>query len=249
MFRKLRADEIEVRVGSVMDGAATLLLYKNARVDMDVLDETVGAMYWKREHSRDNANCTVSLYNHETKEWVSKEDTGTESFTEREKGLASDSFKRACVNWGIGRELYTAPRIKIKCETVPKRNGNGFELKNRWQFYNAEVAMIAYDETGCINALQIAKGRTIIYDMDNRAESYPDVNKAAEEMKETITEGQAQTLNEMISETGTDRKAFMEYYKVDSFMKLTKEQYGDALNILHNKKLKAEEKGKVIGTE
>ena len=106
-----------------------------------------------------------------------------------------------------------------------------------------------YDESGGIKALQIAKGRTIIYDMDNRAESYPDVNKAAEEMKETITEGQAQTLNEMISETGTDRKAFMEYYKVDSFMKMTKEQYGDALNILHNKKLKAEEKGKVIGTE
>ncbi len=76
---------------------------------MDILDETVGVYNWKREHTRDNANCIVSIYDQEKKEWISKEDTGTESNTEKEKGLASDSFKRACVNLGIGRELYTAP--------------------------------------------------------------------------------------------------------------------------------------------
>lgn len=116
-FRALRADEVDVRVAEVKETKngvrISLLLYKDARCDMNVLDETVGAMNWKREHSRDNANCTVSLWDEEKKQWIGKEDTGTESNTEAEKGLASDSFKRACFNWGIGRELYTGPSIYI----------------------------------------------------------------------------------------------------------------------------------------
>lgn len=113
-FRNLRADEIECRIGTVKEGKGiSLLLYKDARVDMTLLDETVGPLNWKREHSRDNANCIVSIWDNEKKQWISKEDTGTESKTEAEKGLASDSFKRACVNWGIGRELYAAPFIWI----------------------------------------------------------------------------------------------------------------------------------------
>ena len=99
-FRTLRADEIDVRVGSVGNGNATLLLYKDARCDMNILDETVGPMNWERKHLRENANCIVSIYDDDKKVWVSKEDTGTESNTEAEKGLASDSFKRACFNWG-----------------------------------------------------------------------------------------------------------------------------------------------------
>lgn len=113
IFRDLRADEIECRIATVNDKGLTLLLYKDARCDMNILDETVGPFNWTRSHSRENANCTVSIWDSEKGTWVSKEDTGTESNTEKEKGLASDSFKRACFNWGIGRELYTAPRIWI----------------------------------------------------------------------------------------------------------------------------------------
>ncbi len=112
-FRNLRPDEVEVRIQRLTDAGAQLLLYKNARVDMSLLDETVGAMNWQRSHSRDNANCTVSIWDADKAEWVKKEDTGTESSTEAEKGLASDSFKRACTNWGIGQELYTAPYIWV----------------------------------------------------------------------------------------------------------------------------------------
>lgn len=116
MFRVLRADEIDCRISQVKkDGSGlSLLLYKDARCDQNILDEVVGPFRWKREHTRDNKNCIVSIWCEELKQWVSKEDTGTESNTEREKGLASDSFKRACFNWGIGRELYTAPFIWIK---------------------------------------------------------------------------------------------------------------------------------------
>ena len=118
MFRELKSDEIDVRIAQINQKGATLLLYKDARCDMNILDETVGAFNWKREHTRDNANCIVSLWDENKKEWVSKEDTGTESFTEKEKGLASDSFKRACFNWGIGRELYTAPFIHVPAEKI-----------------------------------------------------------------------------------------------------------------------------------
>ena len=124
MFRTLRADEIDCRIAQVKDNGLSLLLYKDARCDQNILDETVGPMYWKREHTRDNRNCIVSIWSNDLQQWISKEDTGTESNTEKEKGLASDSFKRACFNWGIGRELYTAPFIWIQakdCKIVEYR--------------------------------------------------------------------------------------------------------------------------------
>ena len=125
-FRELKANEIECRVNQIDEKGLTLLLYKDARCDMNILDETVGAMNWQRKHIRDNANCIVSIYDEDKKQWIDKEDTGTESNTEKEKGLASDSFKRACVNWGIGRELYTAPFIYIpadKCKIIKNQKG------------------------------------------------------------------------------------------------------------------------------
>jgi hypothetical protein len=131
-FRDLRADEIECRVQSVKEGKGlVLLLYKDARVDMNILDETVGSSHWQREHyeCKGNLFCKVGIHFREAEidgksnaktilrdEWVWKSDCGTESNTEAQKGEASDSFKRACFNWGIGRELYTAPFTWIPAE-------------------------------------------------------------------------------------------------------------------------------------
>lgn len=125
-FRDLRADEIDVRVAICREKGCSLLLYKDARCDMNILDETVGPLNWQRQHTRDNANCIVSIWDESKNMWISKEDTGTESMTEKEKGQASDSFKRACFNWGIGRELYTAPFIWVAppfVDIFPKNNG------------------------------------------------------------------------------------------------------------------------------
>lgn len=121
IFRDLKKEEIDVRVGQVGDDYATLLLYKDARVDMDILDETVGSENWQRKHYevKGNMYCSVGIKCND--EWVWKDDCGTESNTEKEKGESSDSFKRACVNWGIGRELYTSPKIFINCETSGKK--------------------------------------------------------------------------------------------------------------------------------
>lgn len=124
-FRDLTKDEIECRIQSVKENELVLLLYKDARVDMNILDETVGAECWQREHyeCKGNLFCRVGICVETKKgesvfpEWIWKSDCGVESNTEAQKGEASDSFKRACFNWGIGRELYTSPVVKIPAES------------------------------------------------------------------------------------------------------------------------------------
>lgn len=151
MFRLLNANEIEARVATVNEKGCSLLLYKDARCDMNILDETVGTMNWMRSHTRDNANCIVSIWDKDKEQWISKEDTGTESFTEKEKGLASDSFKRACFNWGIGRELYTAPFIWISADKVNLSQKNG-----KYTTYDKFIVeAIRYDDKRQISALSI----------------------------------------------------------------------------------------------
>jgi len=121
----LKIDQIDFRIQSINKGGyATILAYKDARVDMQRLDEVCGPLNWQRRHLRENHNCVVSIWDGEKSDWINKEDTGTESNTEAAKGLASDSFKRACFNWGIGRELYDYPLIQIKLDS------GEFEIRN-----------------------------------------------------------------------------------------------------------------------
>lgn len=125
-FRDLKAEEIDVRIAQVMEKGVSLLLYKDARVDQNILDETVGKMNWQREHKelKGNIYCGISIWDDEKKQWITKWDCGKESFTEAEKGESSDSFKRSGFNWGIGRELYTSPFIWVNAidTKIEKRN-------------------------------------------------------------------------------------------------------------------------------
>ena len=158
-IRLLQKEDIEVRVANTTTAGGTvkanLLIYKNARVDMKILDELYGPMGWKRTHRLigDRLYCLVEVWDKEKKEWVGKEDVGTESNTEAEKGQASDSFKRACFNWGIGRELYTAPKVSV--ELTEKEYGKGNDGRIRvWQTF--EVSEIGYDtKTRTITTLTI----------------------------------------------------------------------------------------------
>ena len=131
-FRDLTAEDIEVRVQSAKQNGVILLLYKNARVDMNILDETVGAENWQREHyeCKGNLFCRVGIDINEGNNWVWKADCGTESNTEAQKGESSDSFKRACFNWGIGRELYTSPFIWVSADkcNIKEREYNGKKI-------------------------------------------------------------------------------------------------------------------------
>lgn len=164
-FRNLTAREIEVKVKQVYDGGAMLLLYKDARVDFKLLDETVGAENWQRKHEVIDGRMFCSVGIKCDGEWVWKQDVGVPSDYEGKKGEVSDSFKRACYNWGIGRELYTAPGIFVKCETE-ERNG---KHTTKERFY---VEQIIYDND-CIVALSIKsnKGsRVFLYDVRPKEE-------------------------------------------------------------------------------
>lgn len=156
--KPLNIKDIDFRVQSINKGGyATILAYKDARVDMNVLDNVVGALNWKREHFDNNTKCRVSIWNDSIKEWISKEDIGTKSNTEAEKGLASDSFKRACFNFGIGREIYDYPIIKVKLNSIEFANGKAtwdFKLKE-WvwssQFVEGKLTyLMCMDENGGI---------------------------------------------------------------------------------------------------
>lgn len=143
-MRALRADEIEVRIGQIGKTGVTLLLYKTARTDMAILDEVYGAMNWQKSYRRDEKGtlfCKISVWNDSHLSWVGKEDCGTESNTEKEKGEASDAMKRAGFCWGIGRELYTAPFIWIPAATEPLPNGR-YKLHNPKELYGIYVSNI-----------------------------------------------------------------------------------------------------------
>lgn len=127
-IRTLEANEIDCRVGMVSQRTkkVSILLYKNARVDMAILDELVGPENWQRDHKEIKGNLYCGVGINTAQGWVWKWDCGVESNTEKEKGEASDSFKRACVNWGIGRELYTAPSIWIECSESEWNGGKPY---------------------------------------------------------------------------------------------------------------------------
>lgn len=167
-FRVLNADEIDCRVGTVTDKGVSLLMYKDARVDMRLLDEVVGPLNWKREHELINGNlfCTVSIRD-EKGEWVSKQDVGVESNTEKEKGQASDAFKRACFNWGIGRELYTCPFVWINLSENEWRVGVGGKKQPRTRFC---VKDIQYKDGKVTTLVIVDENGRVRYSFGNSAE-------------------------------------------------------------------------------
>ena len=145
MFRKLNANEIECKISMINEKGLSLLLYKTARTDMQILDETVGAYNWQCEYQeiKGNMYCGISIYDADKKQWITKWDCGVESaFGDKEKGEASDSFKRAGFKWGIGTELYTSPFIYIpanKCTIEYNVRKKNYITTNKFYVEKIEV--------------------------------------------------------------------------------------------------------------
>lgn len=226
-FRALKASEIDCRIQSIgqnKTGAVgtTILLYKDARVDMNILDETVGAMNWQREHSVVNGNlyCTISIWDEVKEQWISKSDVGTESNTEKEKGQASDSFKRVGFNWGIGRELYSAPFVYIQLDKSEYIERNG-KLTSNAKF---KVKDIDYDENRNIVRLVVvdSKGK-VRYTFGENTQPQP---------QETVYNWQ--TLKARATQGGIsedDLKHYLkETLKVNESKDMTQELYQRAFN-------------------
>lgn len=229
-IRGLRADEIEVRVGIVKQNGISLLLYKDARCDMNILDETFGIMGWKRQHEAINGAlfCTVSIKG-ENGEWISKQDVGVKSYTEAVKGAASDSFKRACFNVGIGRELYTAPFIWIEADRVALIEEEE-KLRVNDSFY---VSYISYGEPGkVIKSLEIRNQRhEIVYqlNMKNR-----DVMQAKQpEKSKGISDYRMKKMYDEMRRTGVTVEQIIARYHV-ALENLEEMDYKRIMNALKN---------------
>lgn len=145
-MRLLKANEIEVRVKAVYEKYIQVLLYKTARVDMDILDETFGPENWQNDYKEIKGNMYAGIGVFLSSQWVWKWDCGVESNTEKEKGEASDSFKRAGFRWGIGRELYTAPKIAIAVDALGGvvKSSNGWKLNK--QYIKLSIKEIEYTD-------------------------------------------------------------------------------------------------------
>lgn len=230
-IRNLRADEIECRVGSISEKGLSLLLYKDARVDQNLLDECYGILGWKRAHEKigDSIYCTVSVKDEKTGEWVSKQDVGTESYAEAAKGAASDSFKRACVNIGIGRELYTAPFIWIPAEKADIRN-DGKRYVTREHF---SVSYIGYTESKTIAELEIVNQRGVaVY-------TYCKKGRKSEPKEKPLTTQQKNKLRKEMARTGVTEEDIQARYQVENILDMPKETYDKVMQALGKTKAAA----------
>lgn len=240
-FRRLKASEIDARVATVTDKGCSLLLYKDARVDQNILDETVGCLNWQRSHQLigDRLYCTVSIWDDYKKQWISKQDVGTESYTEKEKGQASDSFKRACFNLGIGRELYTSPFIWIPSGKVSIVEKNG----KATTYDRFIVDDIGYDDDGNVNRLVIRnigtsfnKRNDIVYQLGEAVtEEQKEVNKQEKVATEKISDVQLKSLILMI-ENNPDKlgvDALKKKYKVSDLANLNVAQLSQIIKYVN----------------
>lgn len=232
-FRKLLADEIDCRISTISEKGLSLLLYKDARVDMRVLDETLGVENWQRKHELINGNlfCSVGIrVTHEdgVSEWIWKQDVGVENYTEKEKSQASDSFKRACFNLGIGRELYSAPFIWIGAEkcNITERNGK------KQCFDRFRVSSIGHDDSGNISHLTIVNAKT-----GKEVFSFGESEK--------ISAAQKGILEAVFSEWGKGAVDYVCYaFGIKDIADMTQEQYTKATKNVQLLKKKFEESRK-----
>lgn len=230
-IRLLKADEIECRVGTISEKGLSLLLYKDARADMRVLDETFGCLGWKRSHQLIDGSlyCTVEVWDEEKRQWIGKQDVGTVGYTEQEKSRASDSFKRSCVSVGIGRELYSAPFIWVssqKCKI--ERKGDKLFCNDKFK-----VREISYNENREITRLTIVNQTgAVVYEM--RA-----LKRNRESSEGPIKLEQIKALEQELNRTGVDLEAVLSRYQITQIAEMTPEIFSSAMNSLRKTKSKA----------
>lgn len=249
-IRLLKANEIECRVSIVRENGLSLLLYKDARVDQRILDETFGLFGWKRSHQCIDGNlyCTVEIYDRENGTWVAKQDVGTTGYAEKEKSQASDSFKRACFNWGIGRELYSAPFIWVpSANAVIKKNGDKLYCNDHFS-----VRSIAYNKDREIVGLTITndsnKGQ-VVYELKEKNEKTKKNADAGGENKthsrtdssggSTLSDTQWQSLEKELQRTGVGMEAVQERYKIENPSAISGDLYEKIMTALAKTKSKA----------
>ena len=248
--RLLKADEIECRVSVINERGLSLLLYKDARVDQRILDETFGAFGWKRSHQCIDGNlyCTVEVFDKETMQWIAKQDVGTMGYTEKEKSQASDSFKRACFNWGIGRELYSAPFIWIPAGKTSIQMKEGPNKEKRYYCNeHFSVFSIAYNNDREISGLVIIndKGQTVYElkaeaDAGRQKEKVPPKGGRKKVLQESsLSKEQMDSLKAELGRTGVAMEDVKERYKIQEPETMGEELYKKVMAALSKTKTAA----------
>lgn len=233
-FRDLNADEIDVRVAQISDKGVSLLLYKDARVDQRLLDDTVGQMNWQRDHKelKGNIYCGISIWDDEKKTWITKWDAGKESNTESEKGEASDSFKRAGFNWGIGRELYTAPFIWINNSNCKIEKGDKGKLICKDKFKVKNIAIV--DKTITALVIENITLNKIVFSVGMTTNK----KNVEKNPKEKITDKEAANLYKALELKldGKDNanKYLLAKFNTENTSDLTREQYDLVIKEMKN---------------
>ncbi len=234
-IRLLRANEIECRVGTISEKGVSLLLYKDARCDMKILDEVYGANNWQRTHEVIGGNlyCTVSIWDDGKKQWIGKTDVGTKSYTEKEKGEASDSFKRACVSHGIGRELYTAPFIWVGASKVRLQKKD-----DRFVTYDKfSVSRISYNgEREIVGLTIINQDGKVVYNLEDKAAEQPGASPQQENQKEDPKGQYEEQINKELARTGVALDTVLQRYGVRSIQEMDESMRKKAVNSLRRTK-------------
>lgn len=234
-IRDIKSEEVECRVSTISDKGLSLLLYKDARCDMNILDETFGTFGWRREHKLigDRLYCTVSIYDKETNQWVNKEDVGTESYTEKEKGQASDSFKRACFNIGIGRELYTAPFIWISADKFKMANNKGGK-PTTYDRFDVESMEIKDKKIVSLSIKNLTSGQTV-FTWGTKTPTKVKAEPKAKNVKVEVAENGMEHYIPLI--TMQQKQYFMTIYegKEDKLMSLLEKHGLNSLNDMSQK--------------
>lgn len=244
MIRLLRADEIECRISIVKEKGLSLLLYKDARVDQRILDETFGPFGWQRSHQCIDGNlyCTVSVYDKTTGTWIAKQDVGTTGYTEKEKSQASDSFKRACFNWGIGRELYSAPFIWIPAGKATIKHDKGKDRLYCNDHFSVQA--IGYDEKREIDALTIVNDSDngqVVYEIQagktagisgRNADTAKKKDTKGQKTKAGISSRQLGSLKKELERTGVQMDEVKERYHIEQPEQMTEEIYKRVMTVL-----------------
>lgn len=221
-FRNLKADEIEIRIAKSNSKGVVFLLYKNARCDMNILDETVGEERWQRKHyeCKGNLFCSVGI---KFDEWIWKDDCGTESYSEKEKGEASDSFKRACFNWGIGRELYTAPFIFVKWGDVKKET----DKKGNDTTYDKLIVSQIEIENKKIKSIEIYNdtSKKVVFKWSNTSSRVKQLKT-----DRFMTNAHINTVKKYCVKFNTNTDKICEKYKLKDLCDMTYEQFTECCN-------------------
>lgn len=218
----LRAEDIEIRPGTINEKGMSLLLYKNARVDMKILDDVYGPMNWQRTHQvlNNSVYCTVSVYDPEKETWVGKEDAGSTSYKDP-KSDSSDAFKRACFNIGIGRELYTAPFIWLKREMYTAEKKEKWYIKDKFT-----VKDISYNEQREIIGLNIVNqdGKSVFkYKKRGAREKQADVMISIEQII---------TMHDEMARAGVTLDQILNQCAINSINQMTPHMYDSVMRKL-----------------